>query len=204
LRDRFTQYPASAKDWEGKTDIDYRRDYTGDELVKVAMQLAPDFAPETRWSYSNTGYVLLGILVHKVSGQFYGDFLAERVLRPLDMQSTRIISEPDIVRNRASGYTLESGKLRNQEWVSPSLNTTADGTTYPHGFAWLLDVQRGEPVLEHGGSWQGCRAAIARYPGRKLTVIVLANLTEAEAERRFRFFLNDAGAVTESSSEPVG
>jgi hypothetical protein len=44
-------------------------------------------------------------------------------------------------------------------------------------------VQRGEPVLAHGGSWQGFRAAIARYPGRKLTVIVLANLAEAEPER---------------------
>ena len=78
-------HTSGIKDWEGKTDIDYRRDYTEDELVQVAMKLAPDFAPGTQWSYSNTGYVLLGILVHKVSGKFYGDFLAERVFKPLGM-----------------------------------------------------------------------------------------------------------------------
>jgi CubicO group peptidase (beta-lactamase class C family) len=215
-------HTSGIKDWEGKTDIDYRKDYTEDELVQVAMKLPPDFAPGTQWSYSNTGYVLLGILVHKVSGQFYGDFLSERVFKPLGMDSTRVISESDIVRNRAAGYTFEAGKLQNQVWVSPSLNTTADGslyttvmdmakwdaalsarrflkpssyeamwspvelqngTTYPYGFAWGFDVQRGEPVIQHGGSWQGFRAAIARYPGRKLTVIVLANLAEAEPER---------------------
>lgn len=215
-------HTSGIKDWEGKTDIDYRKDYTEDELVQVAMTLPPDFAPGTQWSYSNTGYVLLGILVHKVSGRFYGDFLAERVFSPLGMESTRVISESDVVKNRAAGYTLESGKLQNQEWVSPSLNTTADGslytttldlakwdaalsarrflkpgsyeamwspvklqdgTSYPYGFAWSFDVQRGEPVIRHGGSWQGFRTAIARYPGRKLTVIVLANLAEAEPER---------------------
>src|SRR5262249_27313882 len=43
-------------DWEYK-ELDYRRDYTEDELVRVAQKLKLDFAPGTRWSYSNTGYV---------------------------------------------------------------------------------------------------------------------------------------------------
>ena len=75
-------HTSGIKDWEGKTDLDYRKDYTEDELVKIAMKLPPDFAPGTQWSYSNTGYVLLGILVHKASGKFYGDFLKERVFSP--------------------------------------------------------------------------------------------------------------------------
>jgi CubicO group peptidase (beta-lactamase class C family) len=214
-------HTSGIKDWEG-TDLDYRKDYTEDALVKVAMKLPPDFEPGTQWSYSNTGYVLLGILVHKTSGKFYGDFLKERVFSPLGMESTRVISESDIVKNRAAGYTLKDDKLENQEWVSPSLNTTADGSlyitaldmakwdaallarkflkpesyeavwspvklkggaTYPYGFAWGFDDQRGERVIEHGGSWQGFRTSIVRYPDRKLTVIVLANLAQAEPER---------------------
>ncbi len=214
-------HTSGIKDWESKTDIDYRKDYTEDELVQVAMTLAPDFAPGTEWSYSNTGYVLLGVLVHKVSGKFYGDFLAERVFSPLGMTSTRVMSESDIVPNRAAGYTLDHGKLQNQEWVSPSLNTTADGslyvtaldlvkwdaalwahrfikpesyevmwspvklqdgTTYPYGFAWAFDVQRREPVIRHSGSWQGFKSAIVRYPGPKLTVILLANLGDSELD----------------------
>ena len=122
---------------------DYRKDYTEDELVQVAMKLPPDFAPGTQWSYSNTGYVLLGILVHRVSGRFYGDFLTERVFAPLGMESTRVISEPDIVKNRAAGYTLETGKLQNQEWVSPSLNTTADGSLY----TTTLDLSKWDAAL---------------------------------------------------------
>ena len=55
-----------------------------------------------------------------------------------------------------------------------------DGTTYPYGFAWGFDVQRREPVIQHTGSWQGFKTAIVRYPGPKLTVIVLANLDQAD------------------------
>jgi hypothetical protein len=46
------------------------------------------------------------------------------------MTNTRIISEADIVENRAAGYRLIKGEVRNQRWVSPSLNTTADGALY--------------------------------------------------------------------------
>ena len=110
--------------------IDYRRDYTEAELTKVAYSLPLSFEPGSRWSYSNTGYLLLGVLIHKVSGRFYGDVLKERVFTPLGMNTARIISEADIVPNRAAGYRLLNGELKNQEWVAPSLNTTADGALY--------------------------------------------------------------------------
>ena len=47
--------------------------------------------PGAQWSYSNTGYVLLGILIRKASGKFYGDVLQERVFEPLGMKTARII-----------------------------------------------------------------------------------------------------------------
>jgi CubicO group peptidase (beta-lactamase class C family) len=108
--------------------IDLRRDYTEEELTKFAYRLPLDFPPGSRWSYSNTGYVMLGVLIHKVSGQFYGDILRERVFKPLGMKSARIISEEDIVPYRAAGYRLVDGQLKNQEWTSPTLDTTADGS----------------------------------------------------------------------------
>ena len=73
---------------------------------------------------------LLGFIIHKVSGEFYGDVLAERVFKPLGMRTALIISEADIVPNRAAGYQLDHGRLQNQDWVSPKLNTTADGSLY--------------------------------------------------------------------------
>jgi len=55
-------------------DFDFRKDYTEDELLKRAEAIPLGFQPGDKWSYSNMGYVVLGILIHKVSGKFYGDF----------------------------------------------------------------------------------------------------------------------------------
>jgi N-acyl-D-amino-acid deacylase len=112
------------------SSFDYRKDYTEDELAHIAMGLTPEFAAGSRWNYSNTGYVLLGIIVHKVSGQFYGDVLADRVFKPLSMTTARIIDESAIIPNRAGGYQHVDGRLANQDWVAPKLNTTADGSLY--------------------------------------------------------------------------
>jgi len=198
-----------------------RRDYTEDQLLQRVKSIAPDYPPGERWSYSNLGYVTLGILIHKSSGQFYGDFLRDRVFAPLGMNTARIISEADIVTNRAAGYQLVRGQLKNQDWVSPSLNTTADGAlylsvldmakwdaalsgnmllkkssldqmwtpgqltngkTHGYGFGWFLARVKGHRVIEHGGSWQGFKAHIARYPDDALTIVVLANLAQANVE----------------------
>jgi CubicO group peptidase (beta-lactamase class C family) len=111
-------------------DFDMRRDYTEDELVQRIKPIPLAFQPGEKWSYSNLAYVMLGVLIHKVSGKFYGDFLQERVFKPLGMSTARVISETDIVPNRAAGYRLVNGQLKNQNWVAPSLNTTADGALY--------------------------------------------------------------------------
>jgi CubicO group peptidase (beta-lactamase class C family) len=111
-------------------DFDLRRDYTEDKLYQRIKAIPLAFQPGEKWSYSNLAYVMLGILIHKISGRFYGDFLQERIFKPLNMSTARIISEADIVPNRAAGYRLVNGELKNQEWVSPSLNTTADGALY--------------------------------------------------------------------------
>jgi CubicO group peptidase (beta-lactamase class C family) len=110
--------------------LDYKKDYSEEDLTRLAFGLKLEFAPGSKWKYSNTGYVLLGFIIGKVSGRFYGDLLRERIFEPLGMKTARIISEADIVPNRAAGYRLVDGQLENQEWVNPKLNTTADGSLY--------------------------------------------------------------------------
>jgi CubicO group peptidase (beta-lactamase class C family) len=110
--------------------FDYRKDYTEDQLVDFAASRPLDFPPGSRWSYSNTGYVLLGVLIHRITGRFYGEVLRELIFAPVGMRTTRIISEAAIVPNRSAGYQLVEGRIENQDWVSPSLNTTADGALY--------------------------------------------------------------------------
>jgi CubicO group peptidase (beta-lactamase class C family) len=123
--------------------INLRGDYTEAELFQKLIQLPLNFETGTKWKYSNTGYVLLGFLIHKVTGEFYGDFLQKRIFRPLGMSATRIISEADIVPNRASGYELVKGEIKNQGWVSATLNTTADGALYTN----VLDLGKWDAAL---------------------------------------------------------
>src|SRR5688572_26997496 len=82
--------------------IDLRKDYTEEQLVRLAASQPLDFPTGTSWSYSNTGYLLLGVLIHRVTGRFYGDILHDLLFAPLKMQ-TRVISEADVVPHRAAG-----------------------------------------------------------------------------------------------------
>ncbi len=130
----FTDYPEK---------FDFRRDYTEDELLKIVEGIPLAYPPGTKYAYSNLGFLTLGILIHRVSGEFYGDFLQQHVFQPLGMSTTRIISEADIIPNRAAGYRWVNGQWKNQEWVSPVLNTTADGSLY---FS-ILDLARWDAAL---------------------------------------------------------
>jgi CubicO group peptidase (beta-lactamase class C family) len=131
----------------GTTDypphFDFRGDYTEAALVKRAAAIPLAFTPGTKWSYSNIGYLLLGVLIHRATGMFYGDVLREKIFEPLEMTTARIINEADIVPNRAAGYRLVKGELKNQEWVSPTLNTTADGSLYLS----VLDLAKWDAAL---------------------------------------------------------
>jgi len=108
--------------------FDFRKDHTEADELRIVEDIPLAFTPGTNWSYSNLGYVTLGILIHKVTGEFYGDFLQKRIFGPLGMTSTRVINEADIIPHRAASYRLVGGRIKNQEWVSPTVNTTADGS----------------------------------------------------------------------------
>jgi CubicO group peptidase (beta-lactamase class C family) len=130
----FTDYPK---------DFDLRKDYSEEELLKMVEAIPAAYPPGTDWAYSNLGYVTLGILIHRVSGQYFGDFLQGRVFKPLGMSTTRIVSEADIIPNRAAGYRLENGQIKNQEWVAQSANSTADGSLY----FTILDLVKWDAAL---------------------------------------------------------
>src|SRR4051812_26615507 len=121
-----------------------QKDYSEEELLKMVTAQELDFEPGEKWAYSNLGYLTLGIVIHKVTGKFYGDFLQERIFKKLGMTSTRIINEADIIPNRAAGYHLVKGELKNQEWVAPSVNTTADGSLY----FTIEDMSKWDEALE--------------------------------------------------------
>ncbi|HYM44253.1 MAG TPA: serine hydrolase domain-containing protein [Steroidobacteraceae bacterium] len=121
-----------------------RLDLTEEELLRRIESLPIEWPAGEKWGYRNTNYLLLGLIIHKVTGKPYGEYLQQRIFGPLGMGSTRIISERDIVANRSSGYELdEAGQLGNQQWVSPTFNSTADGGLYFN----VLDLARWDEAL---------------------------------------------------------
>lgn len=140
-------------EYEGNTYcLDLKHDYTEDQLIRFAQSMKPAFPPGTHWAYSNTDYMILGVLIHRVTGEFYGDFLRDRIWRPAGMPTMRVISNLEVIPRRACGYDWADGQWLNQDWVSGSLNSTADGTCYatPADFvAWDAALDN-ESVLPRG------------------------------------------------------
>lgn len=97
-----------------------RQDFSKEEIIKMAADAPVDFAPGEKYSYNNTGFYLLGMIIEKVSGKEYGAFLQERIFQPLGMTSTRLNDLREVIKLRATGYAWENGKLRNGEYVSPT------------------------------------------------------------------------------------
>ncbi|HEY6386614.1 MAG TPA: serine hydrolase domain-containing protein [Candidatus Acidoferrum sp.] len=88
------------------------------------------FAPGTSWSYSNSGYVVLGLIVAKTSGQSYGSFLHARIFAPLHMDRTVVYQKgKKAVTNRAFGHSKEGGTLKETDQSSTSA-TLGDGGIY--------------------------------------------------------------------------
>jgi CubicO group peptidase (beta-lactamase class C family) len=115
-------------EYEYGKDFDMRKDYTDDERLRIVYRMKLEFTPGSRWNYSDTGYMVLGIFLTRAGGEFYGDILRHRVFEPLGMNTARIISEEDVIPNRAAGYRLVKDEIKNQKFVSPSNYKTADGS----------------------------------------------------------------------------
>ena len=95
-----------------------RVDAAPDSLLAIVRADSLEFRPGTRVAYSNTGYVLLGMIIEKVSGQRYRDYLTARLLRPLGLVATSYCDERAIVKRRAQGYARAGDTIINAPFVS--------------------------------------------------------------------------------------
>lgn len=77
---------------------------TPEQLVGWFKDKPLDFQPGERWNYSNSGYVLLGYLLEKISGEGYAQFVQENIFKPLGMEDSGYDSNSAVIKDRASGY----------------------------------------------------------------------------------------------------
>jgi len=87
----YTEDPAFQEKVFGPGFLQHRYDtWTPKQLVAVAMAHKPDFAPGTDWNYSNTNFVLAGMVVEKVTGRPYGKEIENRIVKPLKLRATSV------------------------------------------------------------------------------------------------------------------
>jgi len=114
------------------------------DYVKLYGNRAPKFEPGSQWEYSNYGFILLGAIIEKVSGQSYYDYVHEHIFVPAGMTSTGSEPEDKAVSDRSIGYD----KMDSNEWT-PNTNTLPyRGTSAGGGYSTVEDLGRFAEALQ--------------------------------------------------------
>lgn len=184
---------------------------TPQELVERFRNQPLGFAPGTLYDYCNSNYVLLGLVIERVSGQSYADYLQQRFFEPLGMSGTGYDTNRGAIVDGAQGYFTPAQKTGFLDastlyaagglystagdlfrWDQALTNETAlpraqlDQMFTPailgYGFGWKIEMPGGIKRISHAGNMTGVANFYARYPDEGVTVIVLANMQYANAE----------------------
>ena len=134
-----------AKPEPGTPPQEIRQIHDAGVLQLLKQQTTTKFTPGTKWEYSNSGYVLLGLVVQEVSGESFGDFLHDRIFAPLRMDNTVAYEKgKNRVAHRAYGHT-KSGNDWQETDQSPTSATLGDGGVYSS----LDDLTRWDQALRN-------------------------------------------------------
>jgi D-alanyl-D-alanine carboxypeptidase len=96
----------------------WAQDFTPDSIVGFVARDTFDFAPGTRWLYNNTGYVLLGMVIEKVSGKPYAAYLDEQFFKPLGLKQLSYCPSHTTDTSFAKGYSARAGALSPSAYLS--------------------------------------------------------------------------------------
>ena len=132
---------------QARLDLDHRA------MMDLFGGVPFEFEPGDRYQYNNSGYYLLGVLIERISGGSYAEFLEERLFRPLGLDRTHYLDNDPIVPDRASGYEPDrEGGFRNDEPISMKLPYAAGslGSTVRDLLAWQRALVRSEAVSSAG------------------------------------------------------
>jgi D-alanyl-D-alanine carboxypeptidase len=143
-----------------------RTDLSVSELIAFFQDQPFDFEPGERWLYNNSGYVLLGAVIERVSGMSYADFVRTRIFEPLEMTASRYGEAETVIPNRIPGYSRRGEAWYNAEFISMthpyaagSLLSSVDDLA-----RWDAAITRGE--LLGGGGWHRAFTPVRLSDGR--------------------------------------
>ncbi|MBO9202150.1 MULTISPECIES: serine hydrolase [Niastella] len=104
-----------------------RWDFTPKQVIDSFKNYPLNFIPGARFSYSNSGYYLLGYIIEKISGKRYQNYIIDNLLKPLGMAHTCFDSNGNIIPGRVNGYYKDGADYKNPDFWSPTIEYAAGG-----------------------------------------------------------------------------
>lgn len=101
IKDHYSDFPTFSR-----VKLDRRLEYSDADYLKAHFVEPLNFEPGKYGAYSGSNFALLGMIITKVTGKSYGDFFRERIFVPLEMHDTHLLTDREIIPNRASGYDV--------------------------------------------------------------------------------------------------
>jgi CubicO group peptidase (beta-lactamase class C family) len=98
-----------------------RTDLVPREIIRLTEKDTLEFKPGTKWNYNNTGYVILGYIIEKVTGKTYEEYIQQNLFTPAGMSNSYYGNESRIIKNRARGYKKDGNEFRNSDYISMTL-----------------------------------------------------------------------------------
>ena len=134
------------------SDDTFRLELKASRMAEIIKEQKQDFAPGTNWSYSNSGFYLAGMIIEKLSGLSYPEYLQKHIFEPNGLTSTSYCDESAILPRRARGY--RPGKPGAQGAPGELLNANYISMTVPYAAGALcssaLDLARYQRALVEG------------------------------------------------------
>jgi CubicO group peptidase (beta-lactamase class C family) len=138
---------------------------TPDSVIGLVRNDPLEFEPGTQWRYSNIGYILLGLLIERVTSEPYAHYLRSRLLKPLGLTATRYCDVTPLIRHRAEGYEQRDTSVVNARYISMTVPFAAGGlcSTVGDGDRWS---SCDSPQRRDRGLPRGQRVSPGRQPVR--------------------------------------
>ncbi len=123
-----------------------RKDQAPSQIIDIFKDQPMDFAPGEQFLYNNSGYILLGYIIEKISGQTYQEYVEEYLFKPAGMIHSLYANDKGVLKNRAYGYQPSPSGYANSEFLSMSLPYAAGSlmSTVDDLFKWNQALQSGK------------------------------------------------------------
>lgn len=174
-------------------------------VLSLLAPLPLEFPPGSKFAYNNSGYYLLGMVVERVSGMKYEEFLARRIFQPVGMTDSGYFEHRKVIDRMAEGYIPggQRAPFMDSSWPysagglystvddllrwdqalygdTPLTKASKEKSFRPYlrdyGYGWAITDRDGVKVVQHGGGIEGFSTVLERVPEKNITVVVLANV----------------------------